>query len=412
MNGKIFYKVKYKDIILFILFLILTVIAIVIQSGTFSFLVAIIQLCMVIIKARFSFFSFFAVLLNYCLLENFLEYSGIPTYGILSLGSVDIYFYELCYCCYILNFILFIISYFTNTILNEKKIYLMKINISKNAVNIILIMAVVITIMIFPSLPHFDMENRFNTGILPFTGWSCIPFFFLAVGILSKKQKPLVFMCSGFVILWYITHGERVDVMGLVVYLLLFYFNSKERNIKQIIKVFVIIFIFLMLLIYIGGIRDGNFLSLPDIFVKLLIQPTACDVTNVFNVAVDNLYSNNSFRGLTYLSYLVNCIPGLDDPYSFQVMIGNRYRSAGGGIFFAEPVANYGFIFCGFVCIIYFCLVAWLIKKHRKYECFIYIELCLSIFRSAWYGLNYPIVTILYFVPFVLVLDRIMSGKF
>ena len=50
-------------------------------------------------------------------------------------------------------------------------------------------------------------------------------------------------------------------------------------------------------------------------------------------------------------------------------MIGNRYRSAGGGIFFAEPVANYGFIFCGFVCIIYFCLVAWLIKKHRKYEC-------------------------------------------
>ena len=93
-------------------------------------------------------------------------------------------------------------------------------------------------------------------------------------------------------------------------------------------------------------------------------------------------------------------------------MIGNRYRSAGGGIFFAEPVANYGFIFCGFVCIIYFCLVAWLIKKHRKYECFVYIELCLSIFRSAWYGLNYPIVTILYFVPFVLVLDRIMRGKF
>ena len=54
----------------------------------------------------------------------------------------------------------------------------MKINISKNTVNIISIMAVVITIMIFPSLPHFDMENRFNTGILPFTGWSCIPFFF------------------------------------------------------------------------------------------------------------------------------------------------------------------------------------------------------------------------------------------
>ncbi len=116
MNGEMFYKIKYKDIMLFILFLILTVIAIVVQSGIFSFLVAIIQLCMVVIKARFSFFSFFAVLLNYCLLENFLEYSGISTYGILSLGSVDIYFYELCYCCYMLNFILFIISYFTNTL--------------------------------------------------------------------------------------------------------------------------------------------------------------------------------------------------------------------------------------------------------------------------------------------------------
>ena len=145
---------------------------------------------------------------------------------------------------------------------------------------------------------------------------------------------------------------------------------------------------------------------------KLLDTSVIIDVTYVFNCAVDLAKNNNLFRGITYLSYVVNCVPLLKDPYSFQSCIHEYYFTAGGGHFFAEPIANFGLGFaCLFSCI-YIVFLVWVVRKKSRYHYMVYAAISITIFRSAWYGLNYPITTILYFAPAVLIgYDLVFSEK-
>lgn len=41
----------------------------------------------------------------------------------------------------------------------------------------------------------------------------------------------------------------------------------------------------------------------------------------------------------------------------------------------------------------------------------VYAALCITIFRTAWYGLNYPIIAILYFAPAILFATRLINRK-
>ena len=59
-----------------------------------------------------------------------------------------------------------------------------------------------------------------------------------------------------------------------------------------------------------------------------------------------------------------------------------------------------------FLC--FFLIIVLLMWLPCRYAYMIYATLCISVFRIAWYGLNYPQITILYFVPFALFADYAM----
>lgn len=368
---------------------------------------AAIQVIMVCWKAGLSFMSAFCFIVNYSLLPQYIAYTGGNVYGLLGLGYIKIYFFELCYCCYALNTVIYAFIVFTSFIQNERKVFKKDYNFSYTTVILLSITAILLTLLIFPDMSFgFDGENRFDSGIISFSGWSCIPFFLLSLGLLSKKRKKTVYSATGFVCLWYMMHGERVDVVGMLFFFAMVYFHSKKRRKQDIISVALVGMFLVAVLLAIGSWRGGDSFSIQNLISSIVVQSTVCDVTNVFNASVDTFYKGNVFGGITYLSYLINCIPRMPDSYSFQCLIGETYRSAGGGLFFAEPIANFGFILTSVEILLFVYFVYYITKKQTKYRSLIYAELCLSIFRSAWYGLNYPIVTILYFIPAVLLLNK------
>lgn len=75
------------------------------------------------------------------------------------------------------------------------------------------------------------------------------------------------------------------------------------------------------------------------------------------------------------------------------------------------PIANFG---VGFACVFsafYILLLVSVIRKRTRYRYMVYAAICITIFRSAWYGLNYPIITILYFAPALLVAYNLLTRK-
>lgn len=56
----------------------------------------------------------------------------------------------------------------------------------------------------------------------------------------------------------------------------------------------------------------------------------------------------------------------------------------------------------------FFLIIVLLMRMPCRYTYMIYATLCISVFRIAWYGLNYLQLTILYFVSFVLFADYLM----
>lgn len=395
------------------IFILLSIIGYCFKNPTLGLVCCMIELGYIVFRARFSIISIFSFLLNYCAVMEYLAYEGLHVYGLLNLKIVPVYYWEFISCCFILNIITVIMISTTDFLKDEKEIYNIRFNVSKNVINVLLIVAIIITLMIFPSVPGtFAGINRFNSGILPFRGWSCIPFFFLSVGIIAKKQVRTVVFSVFFVCAWYVLHGERVEAMGMMVFVIFWIFNTRKMTLSKKIGIYILAIIALFTLTAVGIFRGGTQASISSIIRNLVIQSTACDVTHIFNCAVDLWKGNNGYNGITYISYLINCIPLLKDDYSFQKRITINYSTAGGGIFFAEPYANGGILLLILICVLWSVFIRRIVKRKTFYHALIYAELVLSIFRLAWYGLNYPIVTILYFIPFTVLLNKLFLDRF
>lgn len=406
--------IKKRSLCFFVLTAVIAMAAYCMKLSTICFAIAMTQVLAIVCTAKISIFSLFAILINFCFIQEYAAYIGVEVYGLLGVSTVPIYFFEMFICIYTFNIGLYMVLTNSNCLNNESELFKEKLDIGYAFSIILSLLAIIITILIFPTVPSlisFSSTERFNSGIISFVGWSCIPYFFLAVAIINKKANKFVMLVSAFVVIWYVFHGERVDCIGFLALFAIKYFNEhpgKKAIVKEIIGALILGLVF----VGVGILRSGaKKMTMGDLFQGLLIQSTACDVTYVFNCSVDLAEKGTAFHGVTYLSYIINCVPLLPDSYSFQTYIHKFYYTAGGGLFFAEPVANFGI---GFACIFscfYIALLVSIIKKRSRYRYMIYATLCITVFRSAWYGLNYPITTILYFAPAVLIAYNLMTRK-
>lgn len=378
-------------------------------------LVAAAQIIFIFAHAKLSFFSIFPALLTFCLFQEYAAVSGIEVYGVLGLGVVPCYFSELKVCVYIFNLSAALLVLFTGVLGKERELLRTRFRVSDRASILFILMAVVITLLLFPNLPSFasfSSDNRFGSGIIPFGGWSIVPFFLLSAAMGNAKNRVSGVIASVFVIVWYASHGERVETIGFAVFLAARYYAFNRGRRGTMLKIGFVAMIIVSVFVAIGTLRSGSEVSgIGELLRSIAVQSTACDVTYVFNCAVDLYYRGIRLDGGTYLSYLVNCIPLLEDPYAFANMIEQYYFSPGGGLFFAEPIANFGFLFTAAFSFIYLALFAAVIARGGTWSYLVYSALMICVFRSAWYGLNYPITTIVYFVPFAMIASTLLGGS-
>ncbi len=399
-------KTDKRKIAIYIMMWAFFLMAYVVDNITLYLSFSIILLAYIIFQARFSFFSELAFILVFTLFQTWIQELTGQASGMIQNANFNVPLYatehSICTVTFLLTLLFFVL--FTNLIANEKKIYMTKITLKLHIAIIFLCISVLLIVMTFPSVPTFRIDSltRRTQGISTTYGWVMVALLLAATTYDMSNEHKWFWIFYGFIIFWTIGHAERVEILGFVSYMLLKSFNRNsginrehpKLSLGQKIKKFgilVVVFAFLLFLIWIGlyRIKQGNdSYSLGNILRKLFVQGTAGDVIYVFDCAVDMWKHGNLTHGITYFNYLYELIPGVSGLYDAASYIKNFYFTVGGGLFFTEPMMNFGMIGV-LVTNVTFCLFySWVVRKANMFRAMFWIPFIIEIFRTAWYGRN------------------------
>lgn len=82
----------------------------------------------------------------------------------------------------------------------------------------------------------------------------------------------------------------------------------------------------------------------------------------------------------------------------------------GGEFILSEPYMNFGVIGIILFPIIEFCIYSMILSKNNRYRFFLYSFLMLTVFRTSWYGWMYIEKAIVYFIPIIYVITKILDN--
>lgn len=392
-------QLRKDEILVFIMMIILSIGMNYSNSEVLQFSFIIFLFIIIANKAKLSFFTILTFILIFTLFQEFmLDVFNIST-GMLTTGrEAENAFKELFLCTNIFCLIEYVFMITTDIIENERKIYLTKIEMTDFWAIFFSFMAFVITLLVFPSIPNFKSNtiNRFNSGIIPFSGFAGLALLFIGITYDSAKRFKFIYIIDFFVVFWFIGHAERVEALGLLVFILLKYLNqtSVDLNtifqfIKKHYRLLLLCFLVVVLLTWIGmtrTIKDTGTVKFIDLFNKIFVQSTASDVAYIFNCSVDLWKNGELFDGSTYLSYLSKLIPIMPSFTTCEMAIQQYYYTVGGCPFFAEIIMNFGINGLIPIITVFFLVYSLILRKVSKFRTIFWIPVVIEIFRTAWYG--------------------------
>lgn len=413
------FNIKKNEIIILFLMIIFSVLAYYTTSKIFKFIFIFILFLCIFKKAKFSFFSILTFIIIFTLFQElYLDVFNIGT-GMLITGKEALNHFNELYLC---TNIFCVVEYFfiinTNIIENENKIYILEIKMSKFLAIMFSFLALIITILIFPSIPTFkaNLLNRFNSGIIPFSGFAGLTFLLIGITYDSGKRYKIIYFIDAFIIFWFFGHAERVEALGLLLYIFLKYINQNTIGLKNITNILkknykLILFSFavIIFLTWLGMTRTNehnNVVELNEIINKMFIQSTASDVAYIFNCSVELANNGNMMGGSTYLSYLSRIIPFLGDFQSAEEAIKQYYYTVGGCPYFAEAIMNFGMSGVFPIVTIFFIVHSWILRKINCYRAIFWIPIVIEIFRTAWYGWTGWFRLSIFITPIIYILIR------
>lgn len=366
-------------------------------------------LIVTLIKARVSLISLWSIITNYVMINVFFyDISGVG-YGILGLSTID--FALMLRYMLVLNISFLFWSVLSDFTKREKNIIRYTCyNPGKNFSIVCCVIAVLTTLIAFPTVP-FTFTNRFE-ALLPGNAWNhfaLVALIFVSPNIKKYKFVKLTYI---FVICWFLSHYERVDVLGLAVALLLIYVMKKKEEIIQILKVSVIFLILFILMSFLGEIRMASSFSISGILTKLVTQNTASDVGYMYSIAVDYISTHSLLFGETYLKYVIKVIPILETSnFETATILGQYYGVPGGSFILDEPLMNFGLLGVIIIPNFYIGLVYSLIKKITVYRYIVFLFIFATAFRYLWYGVGFIETGILWLIPFIYFIYKIMRVR-
>lgn len=386
------------------------------QNPNVLFVMNILTCLAICIIAKFSLFSIKSILINYVLLAIAFQYNTGESYGLLQITSYPLEFAKLCVVSLVYNIILLIYIINSDIIKNEENMLRYNVKESITFSTICACMAIIFSIIAFPSLNFaFGESDRFN-ALLPGNAWNHMAVISLIFAMPNLKKSKIVKFSYVFCILWFLVHSERVDMIGLILALLILFLVNGEKEGKKIfskknIKYYVIALIVFVVLIYIGEYRSGRTdMDFNKLIKKTLVQNTAADVGYVYNASILYPKSNGFLYGKTYLLYIIELLPFVSaSKFDAVAILQEEYNTAGGILLLSEPYINFGIIGVAIFAIIELSILNIILKKKRSYNFFLYMFLLATTFRVQWYGLMYIEKGIVYIIPAIYVLGKILD---
>ena len=267
----------------------------------------------------------------------------------------------------------------------------------------------------FPSLNFtFNNSSRFNS-LLPGHFWNHFSIILLLFAVGNLKNSRIIRICFCVVIAWFLLHSERVDVLGLLIFLIIRYCSKKNYNFSfKVMSGITIIGIFIFVVfLYIGHSRAGEqtILSITSFWQTFMTQSTASDLGHVFNGTIEYTYNRGLLFGKTYITYLQGLIPMFDQPLRAGHLVQLYYHTAGGELIISEPYINFGYIGILVIIPVYIWMVEKIIKKNTLYGRIVFYFLTASAVRYLWYGLTYIETGIIYLIPLSYLLSKVLKIK-
>ena len=311
------------------------------------FLVDMFLLFLIVYKAQFSLITIWAIVPNYTLMCVFYYYVTDIAYGKLAFIN-KLQYDKMCELLILYNCVLVLFTYFSSFLDYEKGIYEKDVKIDNISANICALLAVVMAYIAFPSFNFtFDNTNRFN-ALLPGHFWNHFSVILLIFSVGNLKKSRLVRICYCVVIMWFLLHSERVDILGLILFLLIRYCSKKKYqfSLKTMSIVSCVCIAIFLLFIYIGNIRAGEqfVVSTSGFMQSFFTQSTASDLGHVFNGTLEYVDQKGLLYGKTYITYLQGIIPILEQPLRAGHIIESYYHTAGGEFILTEPYMNFSFL--------------------------------------------------------------------
>mgnify|MGYP004592400971 FL=1 len=193
-----------------------------------------------LINTRVSIISLWSIISNYVMLNvYFYDVTGLA-YGILGVSTVD--FVTMLRYMLIWNISLFVWGSVTDFVQRERHILTYDgYAPGKNFSMICCGIAILSIIIAFPTMP-FSFGNRFK-ALLPGNAWNHFAIIALLFVLTRVREYKFVAATYIFVIGWFLSHYERVDVLGLFIAILTVSIAKnigKKENLIQIIKIAII----------------------------------------------------------------------------------------------------------------------------------------------------------------------------
>lgn len=391
-------------------------------NSTYLFLCNIIIMLETLIIAKFSIFSVKTIVLNWVLIAATFQHITGKSYGLLEMNLVTLYYKEMNIISLIYNIIMIIFISYSRIIQLEKRKLLNcrdKIHLKKFSVLLLSFIAIACSIIAFPRMPFTHATNGRFSALFKGNAWNHVAVVALLCLLPEIKKSRIVQGTYLLCIFWFLSHYERVDMMGVIVGCVIVLFtwtNFKDSNFKKIglkkyTKYILVLITVVILLLVIGDMRNGGTFQADKLLRSIFVQKTASDIAYNFTCTVDYTINYGLLHGKTLLIYIVKLIPFTQNSASTSALIQNIYSTAGGDFLLDDAFINFGYIGVACFAILECIIIKLILENKSKYSCYLYLVLLFTVFRVTWYGYYYIEKAIFYFVPIMMGLSYFTTTK-
>lgn len=365
-----------------------------------------------VLSAKISLLSLWSLVSNYTYLNVVHYYFTGNGYGLLALtGQSNLHILEMSKYSLILNLSLLFWSMFTmfssreDGLLKAYNFEVLEKNNSQQFINFACLVAIVCSIIEFPRLPFTSAAGGRFATLLPGTGWNHLALTAMLFLLPSLKYSKQVRWTYVFVIFWFLSHGERVDMIGFIILLLFLYLKNHKVTIGTLIKSISFALVLFLAFSYVGEVRGGkgaDGVTLGALFEKLVEQNTASDLGYIFNISCDYIKKYPMTYGKLLIVYLEQIIPNLSvsGVSNCPDILSAKYAYPGGAYILTEPLLDFGVWGVLIVPNMYIGLIYMFLKNKKPYKLYVYIFLVATVLRYFWYGIEYIETALIWFIPF------------